>query len=116
MTLVLTSQAYLREVREAFQEIEAVDVSRLTTKLVIYEDELAELLDQYNPYNDEGPYCYTDIEEHLLDLWRTTLRIRHIRERILLSSFEIPSFPVHSQSEDNEMQGMMNALSDMRVQ
>jgi len=85
-TVYVSDKYYQEEVAKAFKEIEALSPERLSLELLCLEDQEQDLTDGYDSGWTKNKLTWEDQTEHLLDLWKTTIRIEHVKLRLQLHS------------------------------
>jgi len=114
----ITSKDYKKEIESAFNEMEAIEVTKLYLHMMVLEDEEDELIDGYDSGWKKQKDTNKDMTEHLLNIWRNKIRLNHIKERILLINLNInnescdgDSYSSESVCEMDTVEQQMNSIS-----
>jgi hypothetical protein len=114
----ITSEEYKKEIHKAFNEMEAIEVTKLYLHMMVLEDEEDELIDGYDSGWKKQKDTNKDMTEHLLNIWRNKIRLNHIKERILIINLNInneecdgDSYTSESVCEMDMVEQQMNSIT-----
>jgi hypothetical protein len=106
--VVVTESQYKKECAKIFNDMEKINVKRLSIELMILEDTQSELMDGYDSswinHSDENSKNWS---EYLLEIWRIKCKIEHIKERIHIRSL---NFNIIRQEEFDGLLSQFNSV------
>ena len=93
--VMITDMQYVQELTRIFNEMDAIEVKKLTMQLLVLEDTETELLDGYeSDWPKKNKKRSKNWTEYLLNIWRTRKMIDHINARISIKNINFGVMPV----------------------
>jgi len=108
--VIMTESQYKKECEKIFNDMEKINVKRLSIELMILEDTENELMDAYDSswinHTDEDSKNWS---EYLLDIWRTKCKIEHLKERINIRSLNFKII------QKEEFDGLLSQFNSVKI-
>ena len=93
--VMITDMQYVQELTRIFNEMDAIEVKKLTMQLLVLEDTETELLDGYeSDWPKKNKKRSKNWTEYHLNIWRTRKMIDHINARISIKNINFGVMPV----------------------
>ena len=88
--VVVTEAQYKKECAKIFNDMEKINVNKLSIELMILEDTESELMEGYeSSWINHGEENSNTWSKYLLEIWRTKCKIEHLKDRISIRSTNI---------------------------